>query len=174
MPVMAQVMNITRINVMETFEIANETLTETDMTPVGDSVPEPSENDGFAEPLPEARLAETLEEFEAMSPSAVEETAVLDDAALARGGMVAVKAFVRSEASAEALRQRRKRQRREAAGAKPVQVVAPADKASREAVKASAAAMMETTIDPVTVKRLGEVLRDGGLRARMVRHLLRA
>jgi hypothetical protein len=141
-------------------------------------------------------IAETIEEAEAMGPSSVLVDDALDDDRLARGGVVPVKAYLRTKASAEALRQRRKRERQAAKGTKQVAVAAPADDASRDAIKVFAAAMRDSVLDPRTVRRLveadpafvqqaitlepvmvmrlGEVLRHGGIRARMVRGLLQA
>ena len=120
---------------------------EIEMTEVVEYAEEQADAEGAGEPMPEARLAETIEEFEAMSPSEVDENAVIDDDALVRGGMVAVKAFVRSKASANALRQRRKRERQAEGGAK-------ADEASREALKAVGAAMRDGALEAALVQRM--------------------
>ena len=127
---------------------------EIEMTEAVECADEQAEAEGAGEPVPEARLAETIEEFEAMSPSEVDENAVIDDDALVRGGMVAVKAFVRSTASANALRQRRKRERQAEGGAKQVAVLAPADEASREALKAVGAAMRDGALEADIVQRM--------------------
>lgn len=103
---------------------------------------------------PAAKMAETLEEFQAMSPTQVDVDLVLDDAALLTGGMVPVKAFIRSEASANALRQKRKRQRQVEGGAKQLSVLAPADDASRNAIKAVGTAMREKGLDASLVEHL--------------------
>jgi len=110
--------------------------------------------DKMGDRLPEPKQAETIEDFEAMSPSEVDEALVLDDDALVQSGMVPIKAWARSKASANALRQRRKRERQAEGGAKQVAVLAPADEASREALKAVGAAMRDGALEAALVSQM--------------------
>jgi hypothetical protein len=103
---------------------------------------------------------------------AIDAADVFDDETLRRGGLVPVRAFVRSKASANAIRQQRKRDKQRAAGLAPLSVAVPNDPTVRAAVKATATAIANGALEPNMVLRLAEVLAAGGWRARLVRVLL--
>ncbi|MGE5503669.1 MAG: hypothetical protein ACM31L_04535 [Actinomycetota bacterium] len=98
-------------------------------------------------PTEQTEMAEYIEDAEGQGAG----TVVLDDGDLARGGIVAVKAYVRTKASANALRQQRKRERQAENGARQLAILAPNDNASRDALKAVGAAMRERGLPAETV-----------------------
>jgi len=96
-------------------------------------------------------MAEYIEDIEVMGPDEIPPEAVLDDVALARGGLVKVAAYARTKRSQNAVRQQRKRERQADNGARQLAIQAPADDASRDALKAVGAAMRERGLAAETV-----------------------
>lgn len=117
---------------------------------------------------------------------------VLSDEALAEGGLVPLRAYVRTKASANALRSRKARERaakgENGPPRKPFSVQAPPTDEARQALKAAAKAMVDGRLDPATltasvdglkdrrVQQLGQraaaLLDAGGLRAWLLRRWL--
>jgi len=85
----------------------------------------------------------------------VAESDVLSDEKLFQGGLVPVRAFMRSNGSANALRQARKREEKAKDGLRQLNIVVPDDEASRSAVKAVAAAMCERRVSASQVLSFG-------------------
>jgi hypothetical protein len=100
-------------------------------------------------------MAEYIEDIDDVGAGKVPMSAVLDDSDLMRGGIVPVKAYMRTKASANALRQQRKRERQAENGARQLAVLAPADDASRNALKAVGVAMRERGLAADTVSLVG-------------------
>ena len=98
---------------------------------------------------------ETIEEARQAGPTEIHDRDILDDKRLERGGLIAVKAFIRSDASTNALRQKRKRERQAAAGAKALQIQVPSDQLSREAAKSIGKAMMEGRLTAYVASWIG-------------------
>lgn len=88
-------------------------------------------------------MVEYIEDIETMGPTSVDPSAVLDDEDLWKGGLIPMKAYVRTKVSANALRQKRKRERQAQNGARQLAVLVPDDPSSREALKKAGAAMRE-------------------------------
>lgn len=120
--------------------------------------------------------------------SVADEARVLDDEQLEAGGMRPIRSWVRTRASSNALRQRRKRQRDEQVGVKQVNVTARAE--DHEVIRTLADASRQDgdlvkalrtlleQLDPDSVRdldpadrRLLQAARSPGLRARLIRIL---
>ena len=79
----------------------------------------------------------------------IESEKVLVDEQLVAGGLVPVRAWMRTKPSANALRQAKKRENVETVqGKKQLNLVVPGDDASREALKAAAAALSDGRLSP--------------------------
>lgn len=118
--------------------------------------------------------------------------AVLSDEALADGGLVPLRAYVRTKASANALRSRKARERAEKGESgpprKPLSIQAPPTDEARQALKDAAKAMVDGRLDPAAltasiegrgdrrVRQLGQrvaaLLDAGGPRAWLLRRWL--
>lgn len=97
-----------------------------------------------------------VEFIEGMEASATAPAVMLDDDALRSAGMVPVRAWVRSSASANALRVAKAKARAEAErNVRQLNVTAPTDDASRDALKAVARALCEGT---TSVERITAVM----------------
>ena len=121
----------------------------------------------------------------------IDSAKVLDDSELAAGGIVPVSAYMRTRTSRNALRQRKAKAKAEAGDdgrvpRKQLNLQAPADDASREALKKLVAEMVEghvlasdlDTLGRIDTMRLGQdaqrTLNAGGWRAAILRILLKS
>lgn len=121
----------------------------------------------------------------------IDSAKVLDDAELAAGGLVPVQAYMRTRTSRNALRQRKAKAKAEEGAdgrvpRKQINLQAPADEASREALKKLVAEMVEghviasdlDTLGRIDTMRLGQdaqrALNAGGWKAHLLRRLLKS
>lgn len=136
-------------------------------------------------------LFDRLEDAQA-DQAAADESRCLDDDQLERGGMRPIRAWVRTHASSNALRQRRKRERDQATGI--VQCNVPARQEHHEVLRGLAAASRDgdliealrailADLDPGSLpesdlapadRRVLVAARSPGLRGRLIRLLTRA
>jgi hypothetical protein len=118
---------------------------------------------------------------------------VLTDEQLENGGLVAVKSYMRTSKSKDALRQKKKRKKKEAMGLKQTGVTVPDNDEARTAMRIVATALRESHMTPAEIveavsgpindnentftlsKELSEVqfiLSTGGIRAWWIRRAL--
>lgn len=126
---------------------------------------------------------------EDVTDALIDSAKVLDDDELAAGGVVPVQAYMRTRTSRNALRQRKAKARAQAGAdgrvpRRQINLQAPTDDASREALKKLAAAMVDgeviasdlDTLGRLDTMRLGQdaqrTLNAGGWRAALLRRLL--
>ena len=144
-------------------------------------------------------MAPKTEEPRTPAPDHVEDIAnglidaakVLDDDELAAGGVVPVRAYMRTRTSRNALRQRKAKAKAEQGAdgrvpRKQINLVAPADDASRDALKKLVSEMVEghvlasdlATLGRIDTLRLGQdaqrALNAGGWKALLLRRLLKS
>jgi hypothetical protein len=80
---------------------------------------------------------------------------VLTDENLNAGGLVPVSAWMRTKSSANALRQAKKKEKAETLeGKKQLNLIAPVDEASRDALKVAAAALSDGRLSPDALRVL--------------------
>lgn len=95
----------------------------------------------------EGHKAALLRMVDVVDGPPIEAEKVLSDDQLGDGGLIPVRAWMRTKPSANALRQARKKEKAEIeAGKRQLNVVAPADALSREALRAVAVALSDGRI----------------------------
>lgn len=94
--------------------------------------------------LDEGEKAAVLRIVDVVDGPPIEADKVLNDEQLGEGGLVLVRAWMRTKPSANALRQARKKEKAETEGGRrQLNVVAPADAGSRDALRAVAVALSD-------------------------------
>lgn len=143
-------------------------------------------------------MSEPKTHIEDVANAPIDADAALTDEQLEAGGLVPVKAFMRTRASANAARVQKSRAKAEAgeegrAPRKQLNLTAPADDDARAALKAASEAMLAGAISPADVRsmltsqpaapaidadaldlgrRVQAVLDGGGWRAQLLRRLI--
>lgn len=116
-----------------------------------DAVPEVDADDA------KARLARLRAPLSEVDGAPIPADQVLDDEALHRGGLRPVRAWMRTKASGNALRQHRKREKAEDQGRRQLNVVLPSDEPTREVVKALAERLTDGSLPLADVRALVEL-----------------
>lgn len=105
----------------------------------------------------EAEKAAVLRIVDVVDGPPIDADSVLSDEQLGAGGLLPVRAWMRTKPSANALRQHRKREKAEDAGLRQLNVVLPADEPTREAVKALAERLTGGSLSLDDVRALVQV-----------------